>query len=74
MLTRTGSRVSPWQLWGCGSSESSSTSATGGGGGSGAQAKWDAGLLDTCEVKDQLPLSKLRVLKLGTLHDNGNGG
>ena len=39
-----------------------------------AQAKWDAGLLDTYEVKDQLPLSKFRVLKLGTLHDNGNGG
>lgn len=39
-----------------------------------AQAKWDAGLLDTYEVKDQIPLSAFRVLKLGTLYDNGNGG
>jgi hypothetical protein len=39
-----------------------------------AQAKWDAGLLDTYEVRDEIPLSAFRVLTLGTLHDNGNGG
>lgn len=39
-----------------------------------AQAKWDAGLLDTYEVKDQIPLASFRVLQLGTLYDNGNGG
>jgi hypothetical protein len=39
-----------------------------------AQAKWDAGLLDTYEVKDQIPLSAFRVIQLGTLYDNGNGG
>jgi hypothetical protein len=39
-----------------------------------AQAKWDAGLLDTYEVKDLILLSAFRVLALGTLYDNGNGG
>jgi hypothetical protein len=39
-----------------------------------AQAKWDAGLLDTYELKDQIPLSAFRVIELGTLYDNGNGG
>ncbi|MFO0572065.1 MAG: hypothetical protein U0263_40960 [Polyangiaceae bacterium] len=41
---------------------------------SAAQAKWDAGLLDTYEVKDQIPLTAFRVIQLGTLYDNGNGG
>jgi len=39
-----------------------------------AQAKWDAGLLDTYEIQKQVPLSKLRVIELGTLYDGGNGG
>jgi hypothetical protein len=39
-----------------------------------AQSKWDAGLLDGYEVKDRIPLTAFRVLRLGTLYDNGNGG
>jgi hypothetical protein len=39
-----------------------------------AQSEWDNGLLDTYEVKDQIPLKSLRVIELGTLYDDGNGG
>ncbi len=39
-----------------------------------AQAEWSQGLLDTYEVKDQIPLSSFRVIELGTLYDDGNGG
>ena len=37
-----------------------------------AQAVWNAGLLDTYEIKDQVGLSKFRVLEIGALYDNAN--
>lgn len=38
-----------------------------------AQAAWQ-GVLDPSEVADALDLNALRVLELGTVYDNGNGG
>jgi hypothetical protein len=37
-----------------------------------AQAAWKTGLLSTYEIKDQLNLSKFRVLEIGHLYDNNN--
>ncbi|NMC69356.1 MAG: hypothetical protein GYA57_04710 [Myxococcales bacterium] len=38
-----------------------------------ALAYWAGGVLDTYVFLDRLDLSRFRVLRLGTLHDNGNG-
>jgi hypothetical protein len=38
-----------------------------------ARAQWSAGLLDTYALRYALSLGRLRVLKLGTLYDDGNG-
>ncbi|MBN1772819.1 MAG: hypothetical protein JXB32_16230 [Deltaproteobacteria bacterium] len=38
-----------------------------------AQAYWAAGVLDSYELLDRIDLSRFRVLRLGTLYDNGNG-
>ena len=38
-----------------------------------ARAQWSAGLLDTYALRYTLSLGSLRVLKLGTLYDDGNG-
>ena len=37
-----------------------------------AIAAWNAGLLTTYEIKDQIDLNKFRVLQIGALFDNGN--
>jgi hypothetical protein len=39
-----------------------------------AQAEWSKGLLETYEVRDEVPLRSFRVLKLGSIYDDGNGG
>jgi hypothetical protein len=39
-----------------------------------AQAIWSAGVLDSYELQDKIDFSRFRVIKLGTLYDNGNGG
>lgn len=38
-----------------------------------AQAYWAAGVLDSYALLDRIDLSRFRVLRLGTLYDNGNG-
>jgi hypothetical protein len=38
-----------------------------------AQAYWASGVLDMYELRDLIDLADFRVLKLGTLYDNGNG-
>ena len=38
-----------------------------------AQAYWDSGVLGTHELQDKIDLASFRVIKLGTLYDNGNG-
>jgi hypothetical protein len=38
-----------------------------------AQAYWDSGVLDSYELLDKISLADFRVVKLGTLYDNGNG-
>lgn len=37
-----------------------------------AQAVWDAGLLDTYEVRDEIDLNDFRVLQIGQLYDDNN--
>jgi len=38
-----------------------------------AQAVWSSGVLDTYELMDIIDMAWFRVIKLGTLYDNGNG-
>jgi hypothetical protein len=38
-----------------------------------AQAYWDSDVLDSYELLDKIDLADFRVIKLGTLYDNGNG-
>jgi len=38
-----------------------------------ARAQWSSGVLDTYALRYALSLGSLRVLKLGTLYDDGNG-
>jgi hypothetical protein len=38
-----------------------------------AQAFWNSGVLGTYELQDKISLADFRVIKLGTLYDNGNG-
>lgn len=37
-----------------------------------AQAVWDAGLLDTYEVQNEIDLNDFRVLQIGQLYDDNN--
>jgi hypothetical protein len=39
-----------------------------------AQAIWAAGVLGSYELQDEIDFARFRVIKLGTLYDNGNGG
>ena len=38
-----------------------------------AQAYWAGGVLDTYELNGKIDLASFRVLRIGTLYDNGNG-
>jgi hypothetical protein len=39
-----------------------------------AQAYWANGVVDVYELRSKIDLSRFRVIRLGTLYDNGNGG
>ncbi|MBI5482324.1 MAG: hypothetical protein HY906_25945 [Deltaproteobacteria bacterium] len=39
-----------------------------------ARAIWSSGVLDSYELQDKIDFARFRVIKLGTLYDNGNGG